>query len=131
MGHQAIESQEKAFEIAMKLEGAPRDDTELGVQQIQGYLEEMHMEIQNLQKERGTEASPERWCIRCRANGHTKDNCLLIADYMKAREPSPLHPREVAAPRGSMLWCDDFCVVWLHDTNHCPRIVAYVPEVKQ
>ena len=27
MGHQAIESQEKALEIAMKLEDAPRDDT--------------------------------------------------------------------------------------------------------
>ena len=32
MGQQAIESQEKALEIAMKLEAAPRDDTQLGVQ---------------------------------------------------------------------------------------------------
>ena len=34
MGHQAIETQEKALEVAMKLEFAPRDDTQLGVQQI-------------------------------------------------------------------------------------------------
>ena len=32
MGHQTFESQEKALEVAMKLEVAPRDDTQLGVQ---------------------------------------------------------------------------------------------------
>lgn len=51
MGHQAIESQEEALEISMKLEAAPRDDTQLGVQKIEVQIEEMHMEIQNLQKE--------------------------------------------------------------------------------
>ena len=32
IGHQAIETQEKALEVAMKLEATPRDDTQLGVQ---------------------------------------------------------------------------------------------------
>ena len=32
MGHQTFESQEKALEVAMKLEVVPRDDTQLGVQ---------------------------------------------------------------------------------------------------
>ena len=91
----------------------------------------MHLEIQNLQKERGAEASPERWCIQCRTNGHTKDNCPLLTDYMQARRPSPLRPREVAGPSGPALWCDDCCVAGLHDTNHCPRFAAYVPEVNQ
>ena len=31
MGHQDIVLQEKALEIAMKLEAAPRDETQLGV----------------------------------------------------------------------------------------------------
>ena len=62
MGQQTIESQEKALEITMKLE-VPRDDTLLGVQQIQGQLEVMHMEIQNLWKNRGKEAIPDVWCI--------------------------------------------------------------------
>ena len=47
----------------MRLEVAPRDDTQLGVQQIQGQLEVMHMEIQILRRERGEEYSLKRWCI--------------------------------------------------------------------
>ena len=51
MIHQTFESQEKAVEVVMKLEVAPREDTLAGVQQIQEQLGAMHMEIQNLQKE--------------------------------------------------------------------------------
>ena len=58
----------------MKLEATPKDDTHLAVQKIQGQLESMDIEIQNLRKEQGIEASLERWCIRCRTDGHTKDN---------------------------------------------------------
>lgn len=83
------------------------------------------MEIQNLQKERGAEASPERWCIRCRMNGHTKDNCP------QAGVPSSLCPREVAGPRGLALWCNACRISGLHDKNHCPYLAACVPEVKQ
>ena len=32
MSHQAFESQEKAVEVAMKLEATPREDTSAGVQ---------------------------------------------------------------------------------------------------
>ena len=91
----------------------------------------MHMEIQNLRKERGMEASPKRCCIQCRVNGHTKDNCPLLVDYIQVKGPSLLHPREAAGPSGLMLWCDDCRVVGLHDTKHCPRLAAYIPEVKQ
>ena len=34
MSHQTFESQEKAVEVAMKLEATPREDTSLGVQKI-------------------------------------------------------------------------------------------------
>ena len=52
-GHQTFEFQEKAVEVAMKLEAAPREDTSVGVKQIQEQLRAMHMEIQNLRKEQG------------------------------------------------------------------------------
>ena len=45
MSHQTFESQEKVVEVAMKLEAAPREDTSLGVQQIQEKPGAMHMEI--------------------------------------------------------------------------------------
>ena len=48
MGHQTFESQEKALEATMKLEFAPKEDTSVGVQQIQEQLGAMHMEIQDL-----------------------------------------------------------------------------------
>ena len=60
----------------------------------------MHMEIQNLRKERRTEASS-------------------------------LRLRETAGPSGSTVWCDDCRVVGLHNTNYCPHLAAYIPEVKQ
>jgi len=131
MGQQSIDTQEKALEVAMKLDAAPRDDTQLGEQQIQGQLEAMHMEIQNLRKERGPEASPNKWCIQCRVNGHTKDNCPLLTAYIQTGAPRPLRPREATGSSGSMLWWDDCRVAELHDTNYCPRLTTHSPEVKQ
>ena len=32
MGHQTIDMQEKALEVALKLEATPKDETQLGVQ---------------------------------------------------------------------------------------------------
>ena len=51
MGQQSIKTQEKALEVDMKLEAGPSSDTKLGVHQIQGQIEAMHVEIQNLRKE--------------------------------------------------------------------------------
>ena len=77
MGHQTIDTQEKALEIAMKLEAALRDETQLGVQQIQGQLEAMQVEIESLRKEHETGSSllqspdtrklgePLLWCNDC------------------------------------------------------------------
>ena len=61
------------MEVAIKLEVAPREDTSLGVQKIQEKLEAMHMEIQNLRKERGKDGHVYLWCIQCWVSGHTKD----------------------------------------------------------
>ena len=82
MGHQTFESQEKALEVAMKLESAPKEDTLGRVQQIQEKLGAMHMEIQSLQTEQGKGASTDLWCIRCWVSGHTKDQCPLLTDYL-------------------------------------------------
>ena len=48
MSHQTFESQEKFAEVSMKLEVAPREDTSVGVKQIQEKLGAIHMEIKNL-----------------------------------------------------------------------------------
>ena len=42
-----------------------------------------------------------------------------------------MRPREIAGSSGPALWCDDCRVAGLHNTNHCPRLAVYVPEVKQ
>ena len=74
----------------MKLEAGPRDETQLGVHQIQGQIEIMHLEIQKLRKEWGLVVSSDRWCIRCRVNFHTKDNCPLLTAYTQTGAPSYL-----------------------------------------
>ena len=115
----------------MKLEVVPRDDAQFGVQQIQGQLEEIHLKIQNMQKERGKEANLDIWCIRCRVSGHTKDQCPLLVDYMQAGGPNPLCLKEVVWPTSPTLWCTDCRIAGLHGTNHLPHLGAYVPELKQ
>ena len=126
------------MEFAMKLEAAPREDMSTGVQKIQEQLGVMHMEIQNLRKEQGKDVCIDLWCIRCRVSGHTKDQFPLLADYMQVGGPSPVHPGASGehilsrpSSSGPTLWCDDCRVAGLHDTNHFPRLGAYVPELKQ
>lgn len=51
LGQQTIETQDKAPEVAIKLEARWRDDSQLDVRKIRGQLEAMHKEIQNLRKE--------------------------------------------------------------------------------
>ena len=53
MNQQKIDSQPEALEVAMKLEAAPQTDDQFGTLQIQNQLEAMHLEIQNLHKDRG------------------------------------------------------------------------------
>lgn len=98
----------------------------------------MHMEIQNLRKERGKDGCVDLWCIRCWVSGHIKDQCPLLANYMQVGGPSLICLGENRDPimsrlgsSGPALWCDDCRVAGQHDTNHCPQIGAYVPELKQ
>ena len=72
------------MEVAMKLEVSLQEDTSAGVKKIQEQLGAMHMEIQNLRKERGKDICIDLWCIRCQASGHTKNQCPLLADDMQA-----------------------------------------------
>lgn len=131
MGQQKIESQEEALEIAMKLEVALREDAQFGALHIQIQLEAMQIEIQNLRKYRGKEASAYIWCIFCRSVGHTKDQCTLFSDYLQVGGPNPLHRRDAAGPSNPKLWCANFSIVGQHDTNHYLQLGAYVPEMKQ
>ena len=90
MGHQTIDMQEKTLEVAMKLEAAPKDETQLGVQQIQGQLEAMQMEIRNMRKGQEPEVStlrnqdtrmkrePLLWCDDFRAKGLHDTNCWSL-----------------------------------------------------
>ena len=95
MGHKNIDTHEKALEVAMKLEAAPRDETQLGVQQIQGQLEEMQVEIQILCKEHETGSSPLKspdtrklreplvWFSDCQVEGlHDTHHCPHLAAYV-------------------------------------------------
>ena len=85
----------------------------------------MHMEIQDLRKELGREASANLWCIRCRVSRHMKDLCPLPKDYLQTGGPSLMHPGSRGGPSLVQLglgiptlWWEDCRVAGLHDTNH-------------
>ena len=100
MGHQTIDTQEKALEVAMKPEATPRDETQPGVQKIQGDLEAIHVEIQSLRKEHEIGSSllqsldtrnlrePLLWCNDCRVEGsHDAHHCpRLTAFFPKVKQ---------------------------------------------
>ena len=99
--------------------------------QIHNQLEEMHLEIQIFRNDHGKEGSQYVWCIRSKGPGHSKDPCPLFSDYMQAGDSSSLRPTKMVGPSSLMLWCADCWVVGRHDTDHWPRLGAYVPEIKQ
>lgn len=58
------------------------------------------MEIQYLKK--GKEVRPHMrsqfWCIKCKGEGHYKDQCPVYRDYLAARSPNPLKPDPSTGP---------------------------------
>ena len=69
------------------------------------------MELQYLKK--GKEVRPdmrsEDWCIKCKVEGHYKDQCHVYHDYLTAGGPNPLKSEPSAGPSTeSSVWCSIF-----------------------
>ena len=58
---------------------------------------------------------------------------VKIQNLRKEQETgsSPLWPQDARRMNKPLLWCKYCRVAGSHDTNHCPRLATYIPEVKQ
>ena len=86
---QKVADQQEALEIAMKLETAPVEDNS-GIAQIQVQLAEMALELYNMKK--GKSIREEVWCTRCRIEGHDKEQCPTLRNYLNTGAPNPFNP---------------------------------------
>ena len=85
---QKVTSQGEALEIVMRLEASPLCESTMGMDQLQKQLVSITLELQSLKK--GKEVREEVWCTRCITEGHSKEHCLVFAEYLASSAPKPL-----------------------------------------
>ena len=74
--------------MEMKLEAAPLAKTSTGMTNLQNQLANLMLQMHEIKK--GKEITQELWCIKCKAQGHTKDNCPVFVEYLVSGDPNPL-----------------------------------------
>ena len=85
---QKVTSQGEALEIEMRLEALPLSESTMGMDQLQKQLVNITLELQSLKK--GKEVCEKVWCTRCIIEGHSKEHCLVFAEYLASGAPNPL-----------------------------------------
>ena len=73
----------------MKLETAPVEDNS-GIAKIRAQLAEMVLDLRDMKK--GKSIREEVWCTRCRTEGHDKEQCPALRNYMNTGAPNPFNP---------------------------------------
>ena len=86
---QKVADQQEALEISMKLKTTPvRENSRIA--QIQAQLAEMALEIRDMKK--GKSIRENVWCTRCKTEGHDKEQCLVLRNYLNTGAPNPFNP---------------------------------------
>ena len=117
---QKVTSQSEALAIVMRLEASPMSDSTLGMDQLQKKLVNINLELQSLKK--GKEVREEVWCTRCRTEGHSREQCLVFAQYLTSGAPNPL-------PQAWGLWCE-ICRQAGHRPQYCHMLQKYTKTPK-
>ena len=86
---QKVADQQEALEISMKLETTPVGDNS-GMVQIQAQLVEMDLELHDMKKWKATRE--EVWCTRCKTEGHDREQCPAVRNYLNTGAPNPFNP---------------------------------------
>jgi hypothetical protein len=114
---QKVTLQDEALEITMKLEETPVGESNPGVSQILNQLTSLSLQVEDMKKERGKEKREDIWCIRCKEEGHDKENCPLFSEYLASRAPNPLN-------QDTLPWCK-VCRT-IHQLDECYYMQKYV-----
>ena len=73
----------------MKLETALVEDNS-GIAQIQAQLAVMDVELRDMKK--GKNGHEEVWCTQCQTEGHDKEQCHVVRNYLHNGVPNPFNP---------------------------------------
>ena len=92
----------------MKLETAPVVDN-YGIAQIQAQLAVMALELRDMKK--GKTDWEEVWCTQCRTEGHDKEQCLVIRNYLNTGVPNVFNPQ--------VLYCELCRTTGQHRPKNC------------
>jgi len=87
---QKVASQAEAWEIAMKLEAAPVEESSPGMNQILNRLTNLSLQVEDMKKDKEKEKREYIWCIKCKVEGHDKQHCPLFNEYLAYGAPNPL-----------------------------------------
>ena len=109
---QKLQTQDDALEMAMKLESSPLAETSTGMATLQNQLANLTLQLHELKK--GKEVVQDIWCVKCKAQGHTKDDCPVFVEYIETGAPNPL-------PQTHGPWCE-ICKMRGHLPHHFPLL---------
>ena len=108
--------QDEALEMEMKLEASPLAETSTAMKNLQNQLANLMLQMHEIKK--GKEIAQELWCIKCKGQGHTKDNCPVFVEYLASGAPNPL--LQTQGP-----WCE-LCRTRGHRPQEFPLLQKYV-----
>ena len=103
----------------MKLKTAPVEDSS-GIAQIQVQLAAMALELRDMKK--GKAVREEVWCTRCQIEGHDKEQCPAVRNYLNFGAPNPFNP--------SVLYCEICRTTSQHRPEDCYLLQRYVQVPK-
>ena len=104
----------------MKLEASPLAETSTGMTTLQNQLANLTLQLHELKK--GKDVAQEIWCVKCKAQGHSKDNCPVFVEYIATGDPNPL-------PQTHGPWCE-ICKTRGNLPHQCPLLQKYVQTPK-
>jgi hypothetical protein len=94
-----ISSQDEVLEIAMKIKSTPMGESSSGMSQMLSQLTSLCLQVEDMKKYKGKDKREDIWCVRCRLEGHDKENCPLFHEYLASGALIPL--KQVTLP-----WCE-------------------------
>ena len=74
------------------------------IAQIQAQLAEMDLELHDMKKGKATRE--EVWCTRCKTEGHDKEQCPTLRNYLNTGAPNPFNP--------NVLYCEIYRTTGQH-----------------
>jgi len=83
----------------MKLESIPMAESNSVMSQILIQLTSLSLQVEDMKKDKGKYKREDTWCIKCKLEGHDKENFPMFHEYLASGASCPL--KRVTLP-----WCE-------------------------